>query len=182
MKNVNKSSVKSVAVSTVKAVFCVPHLVLQSSADLLNGTEALAINAIDGTPMEQSMMERALYTNEKQMQAVAQAKRLKAMVDKKRDQVRQAKINMLKKQLDKAEGVEQQPEVIEPAPLPAVTPTEAFIAPIIPSPVIIAPAPPVMEAPKEPIAEAPQPPVVKTAIPRAKKAQAVIPPAHEANK
>jgi hypothetical protein len=172
MNTVNKSSVKSAAKSTVKAVFCVPHLILQTSADLLNSTEALAINTIDGTPMEQSMMERALYTNEKQMAAVAQAKKLKDMVDKKRDQVRNAKINMLKKQLDKAEGVEQQPEVIEPATLPAVAPIEAFVAPIIPSPEIIAPAPPVMEAPK--------PPVAKTTIPKAKKAEVVIPLAHEA--
>ena len=117
MKTVSKESVKAGAVSTVKAIMCVPHLVLQTTADLVNITEAKAINLIDGTPVEQSAMERALYTNAKQQAAISKIEQFKADIEAKRERVRQAKINYLKSQLDKAEGVEH---VDEPAPPPVL--------------------------------------------------------------
>lgn len=113
--NTSKKSVQSAAVSTVKAVFCIPHLALQTAADLVNVTEAKTINLIDGTPVEQSVMERALYTNAKQQAALAKIEQLKSKIEAKRERVRQAKINYLKSQLDKAEGVEHIDESTAPA-------------------------------------------------------------------
>lgn len=114
MNTPSKKSVKSAAVSTVKAVFCIPHLALQTAADLTNATEATAINLIDGTPVDQSMMERALYTNAKQQAAVQKIEQLKAKIEEKRERVRLAKIEYLKSMLNKAEGVEEVPT--PPAP------------------------------------------------------------------
>ena len=48
--NTSKKSIQAAAVKTVKAVMCVPHLVLQTATDLTNATEAtvkLMIKYID---------------------------------------------------------------------------------------------------------------------------------------
>ena len=137
--NTSKKSIQSVAVKTVKAVMCVPHLVLQTATDLTNATEATAINLIDGTPVDQSMMERALYTNEKQQAALRKIDELKAKINEQRERIRAKKIELLKAQLNKAEGVEQ---VSEPT-------TEIVHTFSVPTPPV-APAPPVMTAPDVP--------------------------------
>ena len=130
--NTSKKSIQAAAVKTVKAVMCVPHFVLQTATDLTNATEATAINLIDGTPVNQSMMDRALYTNAKQQAALNKIEELKAKINEQKERIRAKKIELLKVQLNKAEGVEQisehaKEEVIVPAPpvmtAPMVTPT-----------------------------------------------------------
>lgn len=137
--NTSKKSIQAAAVKTVKAVMCVPHLVLQTATDLTNATEATAINLIDGTPVDQSMMDRALYTNAKQQAALNKIEELKAKINEQKERIRAKKIELLKAQLNKAEGVEQvsestKEEVIVPAP-PMMTP-------------ITVPAPPKAKAPR----------------------------------
>ena len=119
--NTSKKSIQAAAVKTVKAVMCVPHLVLQTATDLTNATEATAINLIDGTPVDQSMMERALYTNAKQQAALNKIEELKAKINEQKERIRAKKIELLKAQQNKAEGEEQisehvKEEVIVPAP------------------------------------------------------------------
>ena len=133
--NTSKKSIQSAAVKTVKAVMCVPHLVLQTATDLTNATEATAINLIDGTPVDQSMMDRALYTNAKQQAALNKIEELKAKINEQKERIRAKKIELLKAQLNKAEGVEQisehaKEEVIVPAP-PVMTAPPAVIAPMV---------------------------------------------------
>ena len=149
--NTSKKSIQAAAVKTVKAVMCLPHLVLQTATDLTNATEATAINLIDGTPVDQSMMDRALYTNAKQQAALNKIEELKAKINEQKERIRAKKIELLKAQLDKAEGVEQVSEPIQTITVP--TPPAA-------------PAPLVMTAPA-----VPAPP--KTRAPRAKKETAV---------
>ena len=149
--NTSKKSIQAAAVKTVKAVMCVPHLVLQTATDLTNATEATAINLIDGTPVDQSMMDRALYTNAKQQAALNKIEELKAKINEQKERIRAKKIELLKAQLDKAEGVEQVSEPIQTITVP--TPPAA-------------PAPPVMTAPAVPA-------LPKTRAPRAKKETAV---------
>ena len=142
--NTSKKSIQSAAVKTVKAVMCVPHLVLQTATDLTNATEATAINLIDGTPVDQSMMDRALYTNAKQQAALNKIKELKAKINEQKERIRAKKIELLKAQLNKAEGVEQisehaKEEVIVPAPpvmtAPIMTPEPPMVTPTtVPSP------------------------------------------------
>ena len=151
--NISKKSIQAAAVKTVKAVMCVPHLVLQTATDLTNATEATAINLIDGTPVDQSMMDRALYTNAKQQAALNKIEELKAKINEQKERIRSKKIELLKAQLNKAEGVEQisehaKEEVIVPAP-PVMT------------------APPVVTAPMVTPTTVPSPPKAKTT--RAKK-------------
>ena len=143
--NTSKKSIQSAAVKTVKAVMCVPHLVLQTATDLTNATEATAINLIDGTPIDQSMMERALYTNAKQQAALNKIENLKSKINEQKERIRVKKIELLRAQLNKAEGVEQ---VSEPT-------TEIVQTVTVPTPPA-APAPPVMTAPMM----TPEPPMV----------------------
>lgn len=161
--NTSKKSIQSVAVKTVKAVMCVPHLVLQTATDLTNATEATAINLIDGTPVDQSMMERALYTNAKQQNALNKIENLKSKINEQKERIRVKKIELLRAQLNKAEGVEQ---VSEPT-------TEIVQTVTVPTPPA-APAPPVMTASAAPVQPAlPTPPAEpaqpKQRAPRAKK-------------
>ena len=116
--NTSKKSIQSAAVKTIKAVMCVPHLVLQTATDLTNATEATAINLIDGTPVDQSMMDRALYTNAKQQAALNKIEELKAKINEQKERIRAKKIELLKAQLDKAEGVEQVSEPIQTITVP----------------------------------------------------------------
>ena len=144
--NTSKKSIQAAAVKTVKAVMCVPHLVLQTATDLTNATEATAINLIDGTPVDQSMMDRALYTNAKQQAALNKIEELKAKINEQKERIRAKKIELLKAQLNKAEGVEQvsestKEEVIVPAP-PMMTPEPPMMTPIT------VPAPPKAKAPR----------------------------------
>jgi uncharacterized protein (DUF2342 family) len=104
--NTTKVKVQSMSVATVKAVFCVPHIIAQSTADLLNVTEAAIINKIDGTPVIESMMHRESYTREKMAKAVNYAIEQKAKLQAKLDSRKQQDINKLKTALDKLEGVE----------------------------------------------------------------------------
>ena len=136
--NTSKKSIQAAAVKTVKAVMCVPHLVLQTVTDLTNATEATAINLIDGTPVDQSMMDRALYTNAKQQAALNKIEELKAKINEQKERIRAKKIELLKAQLNKAEGVEQisehaKEEVIVPAPPESPVPP-VMTAPAVPSP------------------------------------------------
>ena len=137
--NISKKSIQSAAVKTVKAVMCVPHLVLQTATDLTNATEATAINLIDGTPVDQSMMDRALYTNAKQQAALNKIEELKSKINEQKERIRVKKIELLRAQLNKAEGVEQ---VSEPT-------TEIVQTVTVPAPPV-APAPLVMTAPDVP--------------------------------
>lgn len=143
--NTSKKSIQAAAVKTVKAVMCVPHLVLQTATDLTNATEATAINLIDGTPVDQSMMDRALYTNAKQQAALNKIEELKAKINEQKERIRAKKIELLKAQLNKAEGVEQISEQ-------TTEPIQTITVPTPPA----APAPPVMTAPMM----TPEPPMV----------------------
>ena len=154
--NTSKKSIQAAAVKTVKAVMCVPHFVLQTATDLTNATEATAINLIDGTPVDQSMMERALYTNAKQQAALNKIDELKAKINEQKERIRVKKIELLRAQLNKAEGVEQ---VSEPT-------TEIVQTVTVPTPPS-APAPPVMTAPMVTPTTVPSPPKARTT--RAKK-------------
>ena len=159
--NTSKKSIQSVAVKTVKAVMCVPHLVLQTATDLTNATEATAINLIDGTPIDQSMMERALYTNAKQQAALNKIENLKSKINEQKERIRVKKIELLRAQLNKAEGVEQ---VSEPT-------TEIVQTVTVPTPPAApAPAEPAQPAVPTPPAEPAQP---KQRATRAKKETAV---------
>ena len=159
--NTSKKSIQSVAVKTVKAVMCVPHLVLQTATDLTNATEATAINLIDGTPIDQSMMERALYTNAKQQAALNKIENLKSKINEQKERIRVKKIELLRAQLNKAEGVEQ---VSEPT-------TEIVQTVTVPTPPVApAPAEPAQPAVPTPPAEPAQP---KQRATRAKKETAV---------
>ena len=159
--NTSKKSIQSAAVKTVKAVMCVPHLVLQTATDLTNATEATAINLIDGTPIDQSMMERALYTNAKQQAALNKIKNLKSKINEQKERIRVKKIELLRAQLNKAEGVEQ---VSEPT-------TEIVQTVTVPTPPAApAPAEPAQPAVPTPPAEPAQP---KQRATRAKKETAV---------
>ena len=160
--NTSKKSIQAAAVKTVKAVMCVPHLVLQTATDLTNATEATAINLIDGTPVDQSMMDRALYTNAKQQAALNKIEELKAKINEQKERIRTKKIELLKAQLNKAEGVEQISEQTT-EPIQTITvPTP----PAEPAPLVMtepeSPVPPVMTAPA-----VPAPPKARTT--RAKK-------------
>lgn len=142
MKNVTTTSVKvqaqSMAVSTVKAVVCIPHIILQSSADLLSIGEAKVINLIDGTPIIVSVMHRQSYTQEKMANTIKYAMDQKAKVQAKLDSYRQQDIDKLKTKLDKLEGVEHI--------APTMTPEEAFILnkpKVTLTPKVEVPAPPV---------------------------------------
>ena len=159
--NTSKKSIQSVAVKTVKAVMCVPHLVLQTATDLTNATEATAINLIDGTPIDQSMMERALYTNAKQQAALNKIENLKSKINEQKERIRVKKIELLRAQLNKAEGVEQVSE-----------PTTEIVQTITVSTPPAAPAPPVMTAPALPTPPA-EPAQPKQRATRAKKETAV---------
>ena len=134
--NTSKKSIQSAAVKTVKAVMCVPHLVLQTATDLTNATEATAINLIDGTPIDQSMMERALYTNAKQQAALNKIKNLKSKINEQKERIRVKKIELLRAQLNKAEGVEQvsepKNEIVQTVTVP--TPPAASAPPAVPTP------------------------------------------------
>ena len=166
--NTSKKSIQSAAVKTVKAVMCVPHLVLQTATDLTNATEATAINLIDGTPIDQSMMERALYTNAKQQAALNQIEKLKSKINEQKERIRVKKIELLRAQLDKAEGVEKVSEptteivqtITVPTPLAAPAPP-VMTAPAAPAQTVV-PAPPVMTAPMM----TPEPPMVTPTIPK----------------
>ena len=159
--NTSKKSFQSVAVKTVKAVMCVPHLVLQTATDLTNATEATAINLIDGTPIDQSMMERALYTNAKQQAALNKIENLKSKINEQKERIRVKKIELLRAQLNKAEGVEQVSE-----------PTNEIVQTVtVPTPPA-APAPQVMTAPALPTPPA-EPAQPKQRATRAKKETAV---------
>ena len=158
--NTSKKSIQSVAVKTVKAVMCVPHLVLQTATDLTNATEATAINLIDGTPIDQSMMERALYTNAKQQAALNKIENLKSKINEQKERIRVKKIELLRAQLNKAEGVEQVSE-----PTTEIVQTVTVTTPPAP-PVMTATAAPVQPAVPTPPAEPAQP---KQRAPRAKK-------------
>ena len=160
--NTSKKSIQSAAVKTIKAVMCVPHLVLQTATDLTNATEATAINLIDGTPVDQSMMDRALYTNAKQQAALNKIEELKAKINEQKERIRAKKIELLKAQLDKAEGVEQVSEPIQTITVP--TP------PAAPTPPVMT-APPVVTAPMVTPTTVPSPPKARTT--RAKK-EAVV--------
>lgn len=132
MKNSNNKSVKvqaqSMAVATVKAVVCVPHIILQSSADLLSIGEAKVINLIDGTPIIVSVMHRQSYTQEKMAKTIQYAIDQKAKVQAKLDSYRQQDIDKLKTKLDKLEGVEH-----------IATPEVAIVPPTVPAPPVEAP-------------------------------------------
>ena len=144
--NTYKKSIQSAAVKTVKAVMCVPHLVLQTATDLTNATEATAINLIDGTPVDLSMIDRALYTNAKQQAAINKIEELKAKINEQKERIRAKKIELLKAQLDKAEGVEQVSEPIQTITFP--TPPAASAPLVMTAPE--SPVPPVMTAPAVP--------------------------------
>ncbi len=151
MKNSNNSvkvQAQSMAVATIKAVVCVPHIILQSSADLLAIGEAKAINLIDGTPVLEAMMHRQSYTAQKMANTVQYAMDQKDKVQAKLDSYRKQDINKLKTKLDKLEGVEH---------ITPVTAEEAFIAETV------VPAPPTTEAPFIPINKRAKPTPVMTA-------------------
>lgn len=153
MKNVTTTSVKvqaqSMTVATIKAVVCVPHIILQSSADLLSIAEAKAINLVDGTPMIASVMHRDSYTRDKMAKAIEYANNQKDKVQAKLDSYRQQDINKLKTKLDKLEGVEHISNT-EVATVPPTVQPE----PTVPAPPVFIPinkrgpkATPVMTAP-----------------------------------
>ena len=106
MKNSTINTVKSVAVDTVKVIVYPAHLVLQTSADLLNIGQAQAIKAIDGTPLYQSLHDQATWTQEQQAKVVTKFMAVKERIEKQREYNRQQDIARLQKALDKAQGVE----------------------------------------------------------------------------
>jgi hypothetical protein len=111
MKNsINKAQVQSFAVSTIKAVVCVPHLLLQSSANILMIGEAKAINLVDGTEMIVSINHRSSYTQEKMEKVANFVLEQEAKVKAKLESRRQQDIYKAKKHLDQLEGVEHQEE------------------------------------------------------------------------
>lgn len=106
MKNSAINTVKSVAVDTVKVIVYPAHLIAQTTADLLNIGQAQAIKAIDGTPLYQSLMDQATWTQTKQAAVVNKYMAVKERIEKQRESNRQQDIDRLKKSLDKLEGVE----------------------------------------------------------------------------
>lgn len=171
MKNSANNSVKvqaqSMAVATVKGLVCIPHIILQTSADLLSLGEAHAVNLIDGTPVIATVMARQSYTQEKMAKAVGfalqQQEKLQAKLDRYRQQdIDKAKANVekLNAKIDKLEGVEHITEVspiknvvpvsdiLTPGPISAVIPEVTVPAPpvakkVILTPKTVVPAPPV---------------------------------------
>lgn len=122
MKNSVKDTVKSGAVTTIKTIVAPLHITLQASADLLALGEAKAINAIDGTPVVQTVMERTAFTQNKIQLAVSKAMEIKERNDAKKAERKQKHIDALHAKLDKLEGVEHiQENIVAPEPAPAVT-------------------------------------------------------------
>lgn len=109
-----KAKAQSMTVATIKAVVCVPHIILQSSADLLMIGEAKLINVVDGTPMLESIVHRTTYTQEKMAIAANKVLDIQAKLQAKLDSRKQQDINKLKTALDKLEGVEH----VAPTPDP----------------------------------------------------------------
>lgn len=111
-----KAKAQSMTVATIKAVVCVPHIILQSSADLLMIGEAKLINLVDGTEMIVSIAHRSSYTQEKMEKAANFVLEQQAKVQAKLDSRRQQDIAKAKAHLDKLEGVEHVAEPTVPAP------------------------------------------------------------------
>jgi hypothetical protein len=118
MKNSSSNTattVKSVAVDTVKIVVYPAHLVCQTAADLLNIGQAKAINLIDGTPILESMHEQSTWTQNQQAKVVGKAMEIRERMLKQRDYNRQQDIDKLKNKLNTLEGVESVPTPPVPA-------------------------------------------------------------------
>ena len=148
MKNSTINTVKSVAVDTVKVIVYPAHLVLQTSADLLNIGQAQAIKAIDGTPLYQSLHDQATWTQEQQAKVVTKFMAVKERIEKQRESNRQQDIDRLQKALDKAQGVEHLPEpVVETKPTePVVEVIKTDVTETVqvkPTEQVVVPAPPV---------------------------------------
>jgi hypothetical protein len=161
MKNSANNSVKvqaqSMTVKTIKAVVCVPHIILQASADLLSLGEGQLINLVDGTPVIETVMARQSYTQNKMAKAVGFAIEQKDKVQAKLDSYRQQDIDKAKDnvakltaKIDKLEGVEHitEPEVAIVPPTVQAPPVAKKVVLTLKETVV--PAPPV-EAPFVPI-------------------------------
>lgn len=167
MKNSTINTVKSVAVDTVKVIVYPAHLVLQTSADLLNIGQAQAIKAIDGTPLYQSLHDQATWTQEQQAKVVTKFMAVKERIEKQRESNRLQDIDRLQKALDKAQGVEHisnnenitkhtepvsevvtVPKEITPEPVAKVIKTDVTetVAETKPTEQIVVPAPPVTKS------------------------------------
>ena len=152
MKNSTINTVKSVAVDTVKVIVYPAHLVLQTSADLLNIGQAQAIKAIDGTPLYQSLHDQATWTQEQQAKVVTKFMAVKERIEKQRESNRLQDIDRLQKALDKAQGVEHisNNENItkhtEPVAKVIKTDVTETVAETKPTEQIVVPAPPVTKS------------------------------------
>jgi len=158
MKNSSNNSVKvqaqSMAVATVKAVVCIPHIILQTSADLLSLTEANVINMIDGTPIIETVMARQSYTQEKMAKAVGFALQQKDKVQAKLDRYRQQDIDKAKANVEKLTAKIDKLEGVEHIAAPTVVTPTVEVPPV---------AKKVILTPKETVV--PAPPVVKEEVP-----------------
>jgi len=148
MKNSAKTTVKSVAVDTVKIIVYPAHLVCQTAADLLNIGQAKAINLIDDTPVFQSMHDQATWTQNQQAYVVGKGMAIRERILAQRESNRQQDIAKHQARIDKLNGVEHidttEPIVVSTEPK-AVT-TEPIV---VPAPPIEAPFVPINKRPKK---------------------------------
>lgn len=125
------TTVKSVAVDTVKIIVYPAHLVCQTAADLLNIGQAKAINLIDGTEMFESMMNQTTWTQDQQAKVVNQYLKIEERINKQRDYNKQQDVDKFQKALDKAKGVEHMTNT-EPTSVVSNTNTEPTSVPAPP--------------------------------------------------
>lgn len=146
MKNSAKSTVKSVAVDTVKIIVYPAHLVCQTAADLLNIGQAKAINMIDDTPIFQSMHDQLTWTQNQQAYVVGKGMEIRERILAQRESNRQQDIAKHQARIDKLSGVEHMD-------LPVANQMKKDLeklADVVIAPTVAVPAPPV-EAPFVPI-------------------------------
>lgn len=151
MKNSATSTVKSVAVDTVKIIVYPAHLVCQTAADLLNIGQAKAINMIDDTPIFQSMHDQSTWTQNQQAYVVGKAMAVRERILAQRESNRQQDIAKYQARIDKLNGVEHMD-------LPVANQMKNHLeklADVVIAPTVAVPAPPV-EAPFVPINKRPK--------------------------
>lgn len=84
------SAIKSGSVSTIKAIVAPIHIGLYLSTNIVAAIEGHAIELIDGTPKDQTIEDRFMYTNMKMMQAAVKAGQIRDSLQQKVDQSRQS--------------------------------------------------------------------------------------------
>jgi hypothetical protein len=159
-KQVQNGAVVAVQCATYPAV-----LVLQTAADLINIGQAGLINAIDGTPVIESMKECETWTQTQQAYVVNAGMKVREKFLRQREANRKHDIEKTKALLDKLEGVEQvqpkivaksttEPKVVTTEPIATTTEAPAIVQPIVPT----APVTPTQpEAVSVPVPPAPAP-------------------------